>query len=541
MTVTAAAQSGSVTPGHGTATSEAVRRRTFAVISHPDAGKSTLTEALALHARVIQEAGAIHGKAGRKSTVSDWMDMEKARGISISSAALQFPYGDAVVNLLDTPGHADFSEDTYRVLAAVDSAVMLLDAAKGLEPQTMKLFDVCRYRRIPVLTVVNKWDRPGLEALELMDEIRERTGLEPTPLTWPVGIAGDFRGVLDRATGDFIRFTRTAGGATIAPEERVPAAVAAEQEGEAWRTAVEECELLDAMGQVHEQSTFLDGVTTPVLFGSAVLNFGVRQLLDTLLALAPPPAPRPDLSGAPRPLDKPFSAFVFKIQAGMDSAHRDRLAYVRVCSGVFERGTVVTHSATGKPFATKYAQQVFGRDRETVDLAYPGDVVGLVNASALRVGDSLYVEDPVTFPPIPSFAPEHFAVCRAVDSGRYKQFRRGIEQLEQEGTVQVLRSDLRGDQAPVLAAVGPMQFEVAEHRMANEFSAPVRLDRLDYTMARRTDREWGKVLDRESGVEVLERSSDGELLALFAGNWRLARVQRDHPDVVLEPLVAASS
>ena len=523
------------------ATVQARRRRTFAVISHPDAGKSTLTEALALHARVIQEAGAIHGKAGRKSTVSDWMDMEKARGISISSAALQFGYRDAVVNLLDTPGHADFSEDTYRVLAAVDSAVMLLDAAKGLEPQTMKLFDVCRHRGIPVLTVVNKWDRPGLEALQLMDEIRERTGLEPTPLTWPVGIAGDFRGVLDRSTGDFVRFTRTAGGATIAPEQHVPAAQAAAQEGEAWQTAVEESELLDAMGQVHDQAGFLSGVTTPVLFGSAVLNFGVRQLLDTLLDLAPPPGPRPDVKGEERPLDRPFSAFVFKIQAGMDTAHRDRLAYVRVCSGVFERGTVVTHAATGKPFATKYAQQVFGRDRETVDLAYPGDVVGLVNASALRVGDSLYVGEPVVYPPIPSFAPEHFAVCRAVDSSRYKQFRRGIEQLEQEGTVQVLRSDLRGDQAPVLAAVGPMQFEVAEHRMAGEFSAPVRLDRLDYTMARLTDRRWGEVLDRESGVEVLERTSDGAVLALFAGNWRLQRVLRDHPDAVLEPLVAASS
>ncbi len=527
--------------GRDLATREALRRRTFAVISHPDAGKSTLTEALALHARVIQEAGAIHGKSGRKSTVSDWMDMEKARGISISSAALQFGYGGAVINLLDTPGHADFSEDTYRVLAAVDCAVMLLDAAKGLEPQTMKLFDVCRHRGIPVITVVNKWDRPGLEPLELMDEIRERTGLEPTPLTWPVGIAGDFRGVLDRGTGDFLRFTRTAGGATIAPEERVAAAQAALDEGEAWRVAAEECELLDALGQVHEQSTFLDGITTPVLFGSAVLNFGVRQLLDTLLALAPPPGPRPDADGTPRPLDRPFSAFVFKIQAGMDSAHRDRLAYVRVCSGVFERGTVVTHSASGRPFATKYAQQVFGRERETVDLAYPGDVVGLVNATALRVGDSLYVDEPVTFPSIPSFAPEHFAVCRAVDSSRYKQFRRGIEQLEQEGTVQVLRSDLRGDQAPVLAAVGPMQFEVAEHRMAGEFSAPVRLDRLDYSMARRTDREWARVLDRESGVEVLERTSDGALLALFAGNWRLARVERDHAGVVLEPLVAASS
>jgi len=522
-----------------TASGEAARRRTFAVISHPDAGKSTLTEALALHARVIQEAGAIHGKAGRKSTVSDWMDMEKARGISISSAALQFGYGGCVVNLLDTPGHADFSEDTYRVLAAVDSAVMLLDAAKGLEPQTMKLFDVCRHRGIPVLTVVNKWDRPGLDALALLDEIRERTGLEPTPLTWPVGISGDFRGVLDRATGDFLRFTRTAGGATVAPEERMSPEQAEAREGDAWRTAVEECELLDAMGQVHDEESFLAGHTTPVLFGSAVLNFGVRQLLDTLLELAPPPGPREDVAGSPRDLDAPFSAFVFKVQAGMDTAHRDRLAYVRVCSGVFERGTVVTHSSTGRPFATKYAQQVFGRDRETVDLAYPGDVVGLVNASALRVGDSLYAEAPVTYPPIPSFAPEHFTVARAEDSGRYKQFRRGIEQLEQEGTVQVLRSDLRGDQAPVLAAVGPMQFEVAQHRMAGEFGAPVRLEPLAYSLARRTDREWAQRLSGQSGVEVLERG-DGALLALFADRWRLGRVTRDFPEAVLEPLVAAT-
>ncbi|MDT7547162.1 MAG: peptide chain release factor 3 [Actinomycetota bacterium] len=518
---------------------EAARRRTFAVISHPDAGKSTLTEALALHARVINEAGAIHGKAGRKSTVSDWMDIEKARGISISSAALQFTYDGAVVNLVDTPGHADFSEDTYRVLAAVDSAVMLVDAAKGMEPQTLKLFQVCRHRGIPVLTVINKWDRPGLEALQLMDEVRDRTGLEPTPLTWPVGIAGDFRGVIDRRTGDFIKFTRTAGGATVAPERRMSPDEAAESEGDAWAFAKEESELLDAMGQVHDQDGFLEGKTTPVLFGSAVLNFGVRQLLDTLLELAPPPGPRPDEKGEPREIDKPFSAFVFKVQAGMDSAHRDRLAFVRVCSGVFERGSVVTHSTTGKPFATKYAQQVFGRERSTVDLAYPGDVVGLVNASSLRVGDSLYIDEPVTFPPIPSFAPEHFAVVRAKDSGRYKQFRRGIEQLEQEGVVQVLRSDLRGDQAPVLAAVGPMQFEVSTHRMENEFGAPVTIDHLEYTMARRTNREWSKILDRESGVEVLERG-DGELLALFAGSWRLNRVLRDHPDVVLEPLVAAT-
>jgi len=521
------------------AVSEAARRRTFAVISHPDAGKSTLTEALALHARVISEAGHIHGKSGRKSTVSDWMDIEKARGISISSAALQFPYHDAVVNLVDTPGHADFSEDTYRVLAAVDSAVMLVDAAKGMEPQTLKLFEVCRHRGIPVITVINKWDRPGLDALALMDQVREKTGLEPTPLTWPVGVAGEFRGVLDRRTGEFVKFTRTAGGATIAAEQVLPAATALAEQGADWSTAVEESDLLSATGADHDQESFLRHRTTPVLFGSAVLNFGVRQLLDLLLEISPAPGPREDESGKPREIDTSFSGFVFKVQAGMDSAHRDRLAYVRVCSGVFERGMVVTHAPTGKPFATKYAQQVFGRDRSTVDVAYPGDVVGLVNATSLRVGDSLFVEEHVAYPAIPSFAPEHFVVARSDDSGRYKQFRRGIEQLEQEGVVQVLRSDLRGDQAPVLAAVGPMQFEVAQHRMAGEMGAPVTLDRLSYRLARRTTREWVAELDRQSGVEVLQRGN-GEWLALFADPWRLGRTQRDFPEAVLEPLVAAA-
>ncbi|MCW2706200.1 MAG: peptide chain release factor 3 [Frankiales bacterium] len=523
----------------GRTVAEAARRRTFAVISHPDAGKSTLTEALALHARVINEAGHIHGKAGRKSTVSDWMDIEKARGISISSAALQFEYQGNVVNLLDTPGHADFSEDTYRVLAAVDSAVMLIDAAKGMEPQTLKLFEVCRHRRIPVLTVVNKWDRPGLSALELMDEVFAKTGLKPTPLTWPVGIAGDFRGVLDRRTGGFTQFTRTAGGATLAVEQAMTASEAAAAHPDVWSTAVEESELLASDDGDHSQEGYLAHETTPVLFAAAVLNFGVRQLLDTLVEIAPPPGSREDESGKPRPVGAPFSGFVFKVQAGMDSAHRDRLAYIRVCSGTFERGGVVTHAATKKPFATKYAQQVFGQERQTVDVAYPGDVVGLVNASSLRVGDSLYVDEFVQFPPIPSFAPEHFAVARALDSGRYKQFRRGIEQLEQEGVVQVLRSDLRGDQAPVLAAVGPMQFEVAQHRMKGEMGAEVSLDRLPYTLARRTTREWAAELDRQSGVEVLQRP-DGEWLALFADTWRLGRTQRDFPDAVLEPLVASA-
>ena len=519
---------------------EATRRRTFAVISHPDAGKSTLTEALALHAEVISEAGAVHGKAGRKSTVSDWMEMEQARGISITSAALQFAYDDHVINLVDTPGHADFSEDTYRVLSAVDAAVMLVDAAKGLEPQTLKLFQVCRFRGIPVITVINKWDRPGRDALGLMDEIQERIGLRPTPLTWPVGIAGDFRGVLDRRSGRYVRYQRTAGGATRAPEEWLDARTAAETDGDAWHPAVEEHELLTADGADHDQESFLAGRTTPVLFGSAILNFGVAQLLRTLVELAPPPGSTEGVDGAERPVDGPFSAFVFKVQAGLDTAHRDRLAYARVCSGVFSRGMVVTHAQTGRPFSTKYAQAVFGRERSMVDTAYPGDIVGLVNANALNVGATIYEDEPFELPPIASFAPEHFRVVRALDTGRYKQFRRGITQLDQEGVVQVLRSDLRGDQAPVLAAVGPMQFEVVEQRMTTEFNAPVRMDPLPYSVARRTRAEDVSTLDQTRGVEVLVRS-DGELLALFPDKWRITSVLREHPHVLLEPLVAGGA
>ena len=406
-------------------TEEAARRRSFAVISHPDAGKSTLTEALALHARAITSAGAIHGKAGRRGTVSDWMAIERERGISITSAALQFDFDDAVINLVDTPGHADFSEDTYRVLTAVDCAVMLMDAAKGLEPQTMKLYEVCAGRGIPVITFINKWDRPGREALDLLDEMGKRTHLKPAPLTWPVGIAGDFRGVLDRRTGEMITFQPGAGKHTIPVEERLTPAEALERHGAAWTEAVEESELLDMDGATFDLERFAGGECSPVLFGCAVAQAGVRELLDVLVEIAPAPTARPDTDGAFRKLDAPFSGVVFKVQAGMNSQHRDRLAFVRVNSGRFERGEVVTHGTTGRPFATRYAQTVFGADRSTVEEAFPGDVVGLVNANSLRVGDTLYVEEPVVYPPLPRFAPEHFSVCRAVDSSKYKQFRRG--------------------------------------------------------------------------------------------------------------------
>ena len=517
---------------------EAARRRTFAIISHPDAGKTTLTEKFLLYGGALTGgAGSVKARGDRRSATSDWMELEQQRGISITSTVLQFPYRNCVVNLLDTPGHRDFSEDTYRVLAAADAAVMVLDAAKGIEPQTLKLFEVVKARQMPLLTFINKWDRPGLEALELLDEIEAKIGVTAAPVTWPVGIAGDFRGVIDRRSGDFVRFTRTARGATEAPEEIVEPDRAEVEEGAAWTTAVDEVELLGTMGLDHDAELFLGGEMSPTFFGSALTNFGVRLLLDAVIDLAPPASARLDENDVARPLDAPFSGFVFKVQANMDKAHRDRIAYLRVCSGRFERGMVVTHSQTGKPFATKYAHQVFGSDRETLTEAFPGDVVGLVNANEVRVGDTLWLEEPVSFPRIPSFAPEHFSVARVRDTGRFKQFRGGIAQLDEEGVVQVLRDPEIGDQAPVLAAVGPMQFDVAVHRLENEFGAPVELSPTSYSVARRTDLDSADALRAMRGVDVLGRS-DGTLIALFESRFWLDRLVAEQPELVLEPLMA---
>jgi peptide chain release factor 3 len=517
-------------------TEAAGRRRSIAVISHPDAGKSTLTEALALHAHAISQAGAVHGKGGRAGVVSDWLEMEQKRGISITSAALQFVVGDVVINLLDTPGHADFSEDTYRVLTAVDAAVMLLDAAKGLEPQTLKLFEVCRRRGVPVITFVNKWDRPGLSPLELCDQLEQRIGLIPTPLTWPVGEAGDFRGLLDPSTGVVVRYRRAPGGATLAIEEVLDSAQAAAEPGAA--EAADEAALLGPVAP----ETFRAGATTPLLFGAALSNIGVSQLLEAVSRLAPSPGGRADADGAVRAVAAPFSGVVFKVQAGMDRSHRDHVAFVRVVSGEFHRGMVVTHAQTGRPFATKYALSLFGRDRETLETAYPGDVIGLVNATALRVGDTLFDPDgpAVVFPPMPAFAPEHFQVARAADPSRSKQFRRGIAQLEQEGVVQVLVAESRGDGAPILAAVGPLQFEVAAFRMEHELGAAIRTERLEYGLARLATPRDAALLAGASRVE-LARRSDGALLALMPDEWRLRALRRQLPDLELPALPGDST
>ncbi|MGH9136066.1 MAG: peptide chain release factor 3 [Acidimicrobiales bacterium] len=516
---------------------EAARRRTFAIISHPDAGKTTLTEKFLLYGGAVQEAGAVKARGDRRRVRSDWMELEQKRGISITSTVLQFPYRDHVLNLLDTPGHRDFSEDTYRVLAAADAAIMVLDGAKGIEPQTRKLFEVCRDRGVPLLTFVNKWDRPGRPPLELLDEIESQLRLVPTPVTWPVGNAESFRGLFDRRDSTYVRYSRTARGATAAGQERLPFEAAADDAGSNWAHAEEELGLLDAVGHDLHPEGFVKGESTPLFFGSALTNYGVGLLLDAVVDLAPPPSPREAADGVPRPLDAPFSGFVFKVQANMDPAHRDRVAFVRVCSGRFERGMVVTHGRTGRPFGTKYAHSVFGQERSTVDEAFPGDVVGLVNATEVCVGDTLYLDPPVTYPGIPSFAPELFASARPRDTGRFKQFRAGIRQLDEEGVVQVLRDPDLGDQAPMLAAVGQMQFEVATHRLEREFGAPAELSPTAYQVARVTDEASAPMLRSMSGVRVLERS-DGALLALFESPYWLARVEADHPELRLDRLVA---
>lgn len=513
--------------------SEAGQRRTFAIISHPDAGKTTLTEKLLLYGGAIDLAGAVKARKGHRGTASDWMGIEQERGISVSSTVLRFEYRDAVVNLLDTPGHRDFSEDTYRVLTACDAALMVLDAAKGVEDQTRKLLAVCRRRGLPVISFANKVDRPGIEPLELLDQIEDELGMTPVPITWPVGSTGTFAGLIERSSGDFIRFTRSARGATEAEEERLDLADADVEDADR-RAARDEVELLDAVGATIDRDEFLAARMTPVFFGSALANFGVRHILDALVDLAPAPRAWPTADDDERAVDAPFSGFVFKIQANADRAHRDRIAYLRVCTGRFERGMPLTIARTRKQLTTRYAHLPFGRERLELEDAFPGDVVGLVNATEVRVGDTLHDGPAVAFPPVPMFAPEHFTVARNMDSSRYKQFTKGLQQLEEEGVVQILRRQGRADPHPVLAAVGPLQFEVAVHRLREEFRASVELDPPRGGVARRINPAQADVFTR-SGVALYERADDA-VMAVFENDQQFGFFARRNPDITLEPL-----
>ncbi len=513
-------------------------RRTFAIISHPDAGKTTLTEKFLLYAGAVQEAGAVKSRRQSKAATSDWMELEKQRGISISSTVLHFAWQGWNFNLLDTPGHADFSEDTYRTLCAADAAVMVLDMAKGLEPQTLKLFKVCADRGLPIVTFVNKCDRPGLPPLGLLDEISEQIGMQPVPITWPVADGREFEGIVDRREGVLIRFDRTAHGSRMGDEERVPLAKAEPEvcPQARWETAMEELELLELDGVEFDHDAFLSGKQTPVFFGSALANFGVRLLLEGFATIAPPPRAQPSVDPpGDRPVDAPFSAQVFKIQANMDPRHRDRVAFMRVNSGRFERGMSATHTRTGRPYALKYAHQLFAQDRETVDVALPGDIVGVVNASGLLPGDTLHTGPRVDFPPIPTFAPEQFATVRNRDTSRYKQFRSGIAKLDEEGVVHVLRRPEYGDQEPIFAGVGQLQFEVGQYRMSTEFGCEITMSTAPWQFARLVTAADAERLRGQRGT-VLCQDSRGRWLVLFASDYALQWAIEDHPDVTFAEL-----
>jgi peptide chain release factor 3 len=519
-------------------------RRTFAIISHPDAGKTTLTEKLLLFGGAVREAGAVKSRKSARTAVSDWMALEKERGISVTSTVLAFDAAGRRFNLLDTPGHADFSEDTYRTLWAADAAVMVVDAAKGLEPQTRKLFAVARRRGLPIVTFVNKVDRPAMSPLGLLDEIRDEMGLTPVPLLWPVGDGPDFAGVIDRVRRELVAADRTAGGATLGAEHRQP--LHGDHDPDRWpprvlAAALEDVELLDAEhgrcdpDEPVDRDAFLAGRVTPVLFGSALLNFGVSGLLDTLAAIAPSPGPQPTADGGLHPVEGDFAGQVFKIQANMSPRHRDRMAFMRVASGRFERGMSAVAARSQRTYQLKYAHQAFADDRQTVDVALPGDIVGLVNAGDLQVGDTLSTDGKAELAAIATFAPEQFAVVRNRHSSAYKQFRQGLRQLDEEGVVHVLRRPEHGDQEPVLAGVGQLQFEVAAYRLETEFGAEVTVEPAPWRLARGVDEAATGRLRNQRGVEVAA-DRHGNWLALFESPHALRWASEDHPDVTFAPL-----
>jgi peptide chain release factor 3 len=454
---------------------EVARRRTFAIISHPDAGKTTLTEKLLLYAGAIDLAGAVRVRRGRRHATSDWMAIERERGISITSTALQFEYRGHRLNLLDTPGHQDFSEDTYRTLMAVDSVIMVLDAAKGIESQTRKLFQVCRRRRLPILTFINKMDQPGRSPIELLDHIEDVLKISAVPANWPIGIGPAFVGVYDMPRLRVLRFANAESGWRRVPATAVdlndPTLIRDLGPVE-HRRLCEEVELVRGAAPPFDPWAFRVGEMTAVFFGSALQNVGVEVFLDALLALAPPPQAHMSDRGPIDPCRGDFSGFIFKIQANMDPLHRDRMAFLRVCSGQFKKGMVVYHPRLGRTVRMTRPHRLFARDRETLEEALPGDVVGLVNPGIFAISDTLCVGDPIRFEPIPRFQPECFAVFRNRDTSRYKQFRKGLAQLAEEGAIQVLLAEHRSRRELIVAAVGELQIDVAHTRLQRENTPP---------------------------------------------------------------------
>ena len=471
-------------PPVSTIEKEVGRRRSFAIISHPDAGKTTLTEKLLLYAGAIQIAGSVKARKASRHATSDWMEIEKQRGISVASSVMQMEYRDCIINLLDTPGHQDFSEDTYRVLTAVDSALMVIDAANGVEAQTRRLIEVCRARNTPLITFINKMDREVKRPLDLMDEIEEALGMSVVPITWPVGMGKSFAGVIDMASSQMRMFK--AGEDRIGHQAdqmvNVTDADLKNKLGESLETALNEVELVQGAMPSFDQEAFLKGRQSPVFFGSAINNFGVQEILNTLVELAPAPKSRSTIQREVFPSEKNFSAVVFKIQANMDPAHRDRVAFLRICSGYFERGMRLKISRNGKEVRTNNALSFLSQRRDILDEAFPGDIIGIPNHGLLQLGDTLTEGEKLQFTGLPFFAPEIFKMVETADPLRTKQLRDGLMQLGEEGAIQVFKPMLGGQM--LLGAFGQLQFEVVAHRLKSEYNAEVRLLPARYSLSR---------------------------------------------------------
>ncbi len=517
---------------------EIARRRTFAIISHPDAGKTTLTEKFLLYGGAVQQAGSVTARKNQRATTSDWMELERKRGISVSSTVLQFDYRGYCVNLLDTPGHKDFSEDTYRVLTAVDAVIMVIDAGKGIENQTRKLFEICRRRSVPIFTFMNKMDRPGRDPLDLLDELERVLGLHAYAVNWPLGAGADFRGVFDRLNHQLHLFERTPGGSHRAPVAVTSLADPAVRQSVgpyACDAATDELATLDAAG-AFDPAAVLRGEQTPVLFGSASNNFGVQLLLDAFLAYSSPPRARRALCGTIEPDHDAFSGFVFKIQANMDPKHRDCIAFVRICSGKFERSMSVIHQQTGNRIRLTSSHKMFARERETVEEAYAGDVIGIVGHTEFKVGDTLTVDPRIVYREIPRFAPECFAYLHGAGSSQHKRFRSGLDQLLQEGVVLSLRLETPGTSSPLIGAVGPLQFDVVQYRLQTEYGAESRLQTAPWERLRWIDPKHPKdavdVTTIPSGA-ALATDGEGQRVLLFPGEWEMTYFRKRNPDIGL--------
>lgn len=525
-----------------TRSEEISRRRTFAIISHPDAGKTTLTEKFLLYGGALHLAGSVKARKQQRSATSDWMELERKRGISISSTVLQFEYRDFKVNLLDTPGHEDFSEDTYRVLTAVDAVIMVIDAAKGIEAQTRKLFEVCRRRHIPIFTFMNKMDRPTLEPLALVDELESVLGIGAYPMNWPLGTGTGFVGVFDRMESKVHLFERTERGKYKAPVSIMDlndGVVKDRLSDDAHATLAEELEMLDGAGHDFDSSAVLNGKLTPVFFGSATNNFGVQLLLDAFLDHSTAPLPRISGENIITPDHELFSGFIFKIQANMDPKHRDRIAFMRVCSGKFERDMQVTHVQTGKKVRLSNSAALFGQQRETVDEAYPGDIVGMVGHAGFGIGDTLTDDTSIEYKEIPHFMPETFAYLHNPNPSKYKRFRDGLDQLLQEGVVQAYYDIKSGQKVPILGAVGPLQFEVVQYRLEGEYGAESRLEYTSWKLLRWVDPavsvEELKSLMIPSG-SVLAEDVEGHHVLILSGEWAINFFADKYPDIQLSEM-----